>query len=68
MSSLDSDSDGKDYGREKFEIKKNRNKNPKNDDMHLNNKASKSHKKEIKEKKESMLEEEIWEDWEEYNK
>lgn len=70
MSRPDSDSDfnGKDDRREKFKNKKNWNKNSKEEDVYLNKQASKSYKKEIKEKKESMLEEEIWEDWEEYNR
>jgi len=70
MSRFDSDSDsnGKDYRREKFKSKKNWNKNSREDDGYLNKQASKSYKKEIKEKKESMLEEEIWDDWEEYKK
>ena len=70
MSRLDSDSDhnGKDDRREKFKSKKNWNKNSKEEDVYLNKQASKSYKKEIKEKKELMLEEEIWDDWEEYKK
>jgi hypothetical protein len=68
MSRPDSDSDNKDFRREKFKDKKHWSKNTRDDETYLNNRASKSHKKEIKKRKESMLEEEIWEDWEDYNK
>ena len=67
MSRPDFDSDRKDSRREKFKSKKNWNKGARDED-YLNHQASKSHKKEIKKRKESMVEEEIWEDWEEYNK
>jgi hypothetical protein len=40
----------------------------KNEDTYFNKKATKTHKKEMKQKIEEMLEDEIWNDWEEYNK
>lgn len=67
MSRPDSDDDWKDSRREKFNSKKNWNKKI-DDENYLNHQAKKSLKKEIKKRKESMIEEEIWEDWEEYNK
>lgn len=68
MSRSDFDSDSKDSRREKFKSKKNWTKETRDDENYLSHQANKSHKKEIKKRKESMIEDEIWEDWEEYNK
>jgi hypothetical protein len=68
MSRPEPDSDRKDFRREKIKHKKDWNKNTRDDETYFNHQANKSHKKEMKKKRESMIEDEIWEDWEEYNK
>lgn len=69
MSINDSESNRKDSRREK--INKNKQGHPKqyhDDDDYFNKKAKKHTKKEIKQRLESMIEDEKWEDWEDYHK